>query len=366
MTDTFTKIISADSHVFEPLDIWEKAIGGRFGDITPKLHDEFDGRKGKFFFAGRQTLDITGIDKQQDRLGSRRHGFIPEERVEFQKNAGIDAEVMIATMMMIIMQSEDKEALKASAEVYNDWLIEFCSYDPKRLVGVGMVPTADVDWAIGELERTAKAGFKGMVINLIPPEGCPPYRSSVYDPLWARAEEMGIPVMLHSVTGRVPDPLHFHEEELKQEAPGYIVAVFDEIRGVLINDFIFGTILDRFPKMKLLAVEFEVSWLPHIMWRVEQIQTDFGPRLNLPKLKLPKASDYFTERMWHGVISDPYAKQTIPLIGADRIMWGSDYPHNIAIGLEAQKVLSTAFDTLPFADQEKIVWQTATEIYGLQ
>ena len=86
-------------------------------------------------------------------------GFLPEVRVQFQEEAGIRAEVLNPTRMLAILRNADVEVVQACAQVFNDWEAEFVSYDPKRLVGVSVIPMHDVDWAIKELQRTLDKGL---------------------------------------------------------------------------------------------------------------------------------------------------------------------------------------------------------------
>ena len=75
-------------------------------------------------------------------------------------------------------------------------------------------------------------------------------------------------MILHIITGQEIDPLvYFHDEEQYKQAPRAMFNVWNEIHGTLGNDFIFGGILDRFPKLKVLCGEYELSWLPHVMYR---------------------------------------------------------------------------------------------------
>ena len=363
MTVQSGRIISADSHVMEPLDLWTNALGDRFGDATPRLLDEHLGKPGNFFFTGRQVLKIGQTDYEAQKIGFQEAGYIPEVRVKFQEEAGVTAEVMNATFMLLIMQGRYTNVVRAAAAVFNDWLAEFCSHDRERLYGVAMIPMSDVDWAVDELERIARQGHRSAMINLIPPEGCPPYRDGIYDPFWARAEELDIAITLHIITGRVPDPLHLHSREEQAESPAMQVALMYEIMGVLANEFIFGRILDRFPRLKLVCSEFEISWIPPFMWRLDQMQHDFGYRLDLPTLEM-QASDYMRQRIWHGVIDDPFSADSVAKIGADRVMWGSDFPHVRSIGLDAESRLGDMFDALSAADADKVVHGNATEVFG--
>lgn len=365
MEKRFRRVISADSHVMEPPDIWWKAMGKKLGERTPRLIDEHLGQKGTYFYTGRQVLKFLDIDAEVTQKGLREAGFLPEVRVKFQEDAGVEAELLNATLMLLIMQGEHLDAVRASAQVFNDWVAEFASYNSKRLIGIGMIPMDDVSWAVQELQRITKKGLKGAIIHVVPPEGCPPYRDRAYDPFWAAAQEMGVPITLHIITGRVPDPFHFHTEKEQEEAPATMLALYYEAMGVLANEFIFGQILDRFPTLKLVCSEFEISWIPPFMFRLDQMQGAFAARLPfLPKLKL-SASAYMRTRIWHGMIDDPYGRESIRHIGADQVLWGSDFPHVRSIGLETQEYLAKTFDGIPLADQEKLVSGNVAKLYGL-
>jgi predicted TIM-barrel fold metal-dependent hydrolase len=142
------------------------------------------------------------------------------------------------------------------------------------------------------------------------------------------------------------------------------IALMYEVMGVLANEFIFGQILDRFPRLKLVCSEFEISWIPTFMWRLDQMQEDFGHRLDLPKLEM-KASDYMRKRIWHGVIDDPFGAEAISHIGAERVMWGSDFPHVRSIGLDAQTRLADMFKGLSDNDAKKITGDTVASVFGI-
>ena len=104
----FARVISADSHVMEPPDLWEKALGDRYADYTPRRIDEHLGKKGSFFFTGHQVLKYGRSDYEAQKIGFQEAGWKPEVRVRFQKEAGVDAELMNATYMLLIMQGRQR------------------------------------------------------------------------------------------------------------------------------------------------------------------------------------------------------------------------------------------------------------------
>jgi predicted TIM-barrel fold metal-dependent hydrolase len=291
-----------------------------------------------------------------------------EERIKFLDEAGIEAEVIYATLLSTIMHAanlpHNRDMVRAAVQVYNDWMAQFCSLNPDRLLGVGAATTDDPVWAARELERIRNKGLRGIMINIVSQVGCPPYRSEIYDPIWASAQDTDTPITLHIVTGRVRDAIHVHTKEENEDAPATLFDLFAEVKRPLANDFIFGGILDRFPRLKIVCSEFEVNWIPGFMWGLDQIQGAFASRMDLPKLEL-KASDYMRSRIWHGIVNDPFANHAIPYVGAKQVCWGSDFPHARSIGTNAQDFCADLFKEFPQADQEALVGGNIAEVYGL-
>jgi predicted TIM-barrel fold metal-dependent hydrolase len=103
------------------------------------------------------------------------------------------------------------------------------------------------------------------------------------------------------------------------------------------------------------------------MWNIDRLQDPygFGPRMHLRALQM-RASDYMKTRVYHGLIDDTYGPYMIPLIGADRVLWGSDFPHIRSIGLEAQEHVHKLFDALPHEAQEQVVGGNAEQVFHVE
>ena len=121
-TKNFDRVISADSHVMEPFDMWWNAIGHKYGDRTPRVLEEYQGEKRNFFYTGYQGGPISRINElnpvseaaafeaQEKGLGAV--GYDPAVRVKFQEEAGVSAEVMNSTRMLAILRNPDVEILQ--------------------------------------------------------------------------------------------------------------------------------------------------------------------------------------------------------------------------------------------------------------
>jgi predicted TIM-barrel fold metal-dependent hydrolase len=141
----------------------------------------------------------------------------------------VAAEVLNPTWGLWIPRISDPALRNACAEVYNDWILEYCSENLKRLLPIAMTPITDVDWAVGELQRVVKRGARGVMIGTNPVDAdTTPYRDTYYDRFWAAAEESGLPVTLHIVTGRVRDPFTYHGAKERQAVAGTFIEMFQE------------------------------------------------------------------------------------------------------------------------------------------
>ena len=360
-------LISADSHIREPNDLWWNAMGKTFGDRTPRVVDQRDGRPGKYFYNGIGNTKIGDIEGEFAEHFPELQGAAadPEIRIRFQEQANISAELLNPTQMSNIMPGSDGEMIRAAAAVLNDYLAEFISHDPKRLLANAMIPMHDVGWAIAEAVRVKKRGLNGIIINTVSPHGCPPYRDKIYDPFWATVEDLGMPITLHIITGRVLDPILYAEtEEERGAAPAQVLALFNEIETPLANDFIFGGIFDRFEGIDIVGGNSSCRWIPNFMWRMDQMQEGLGALLNLPKTKL-RASEYVKTRPITGSSTIPTAwrssKRSVPTA------WfgGTEISPTYARSARRPGQAWELFNGLPRADQEKIVGGTTARLYAV-
>lgn len=319
-------VISGDSHVLEGDDLWTKPLGAKYGDAVPRMVSEHGGVKSPFFFTGHEYVSIDevveGDAEMQEKL--LKAGTDPGFRLSLMDDDGVYGEVVNATWTLYAMRARDDNLVRDVCSVFNSWLAEYCSHSPKRLYGTSMIHMEDVDWACKELERTAKLGLKSCLINCDARAEWAPYQDKKYDPFWARCQELDHPVTLHIITGNEVDLFTLHGAD-RINVPRSTIGVFAEAGPVLANEFIFGGILDRFPKLKVVCSEFEVSWLPYWFFRVKQIQDDFGPAMSIPEIKKP--IEEYMSQIYHGLIDDPYLDKVLDVIDPKTIMWGSDFPH---------------------------------------
>ena len=116
-TRYFNSIISADSHVLEPYDLWWNAIGSQYGDRTPRVLDEHNGQKGSYFYSGNKGAPVSPIRDLSDTAhavaveardkGLEEGGYRPEVRIQFQEMAEIRAEVLNPTQILTVLRNPE-------------------------------------------------------------------------------------------------------------------------------------------------------------------------------------------------------------------------------------------------------------------
>ena len=206
-------VISADSHMFEPADLWVGRLDARFKDRAPRMEPN-EGKSGVSLVApGIRPFPISSLsaagrsgEALKQHFGSgyeaaRPSGWDPVERIKDQDVDGVCAEVLYTSLGMPLFGLKDAELQHHCFKVYNEWLAEFCSYNPKRLIGIAPISLNDIGQAVTELERCARLGLRGAMIWGFAPEGRP-YSSKEYEPFWAAAQDLGMPLSLHVVTGK--------------------------------------------------------------------------------------------------------------------------------------------------------------------
>jgi predicted TIM-barrel fold metal-dependent hydrolase len=183
----------------------------------------------------------------------------------------------------------------------------------------------------------------------------------MYDPFWAAAQELCMPISLHSITGAGP------ESRLVVKAPmdRYIrsTVLSHEVQRTF-TTLIFSGVLERFPQLKFVSAENEVGWLSFFLQKLDQAQEEYQYLYPSP-LKM-KPSDYFHRQCYATFIDDPVGVATRHFIGVENILWSSDYPHTVSTWPHSQEVVERHFQGVPEPEKRQIVRGNAMQLYGLE
>src|SRR5262249_50855935 len=159
------------------------------------------------------------------------------------------------------MRMDDHQARLAGIQAYNDWLLDdFSSADPRRLIGMCVIPNIGVEGAIAELKRVKKKGCKGVMIKTWPSGADVMTRDD--DPFWAACEAEGVPVSIHvRLGGLVSEKKRTEMSGASMSSLFWHGATHFTPMPDLMLQFIFGGTHDRFPGLRVCAAEVGVGWI---------------------------------------------------------------------------------------------------------
>jgi predicted TIM-barrel fold metal-dependent hydrolase len=368
------KLISADSHVNEPGDLWVERIDKSFRERAPRIVDSPPGqRPGAYLIlegmppihmaqgigAGKKPEELPEFFRSSTYKDVRPGGWDPGERLKDMDLDGVEAEVIYTTLGFRQFWLEDAAFQRACFQVYNDWLAEYCAYAPKRLIGLAMISLYDIDAAVRDLRRCAKQGLRGAMIWCSPPLDRR-YSAALYDPFWAEAQELRLPISLHSITGAGPESRLLVKEPIDRYLRSTVLS--HEVQRTF-TTLIFSGVLERFPRLSFVSAENEVGWLSFFLQKLDQAQDEYQYLYPSP-LKM-KPSDYFQRQCYATFIDDPVGVATRQFIGVDNIMWSSDYPHTVSTWPHSQEVVERDFQGVPESEKWQMVRDNAIQLYGL-
>jgi predicted TIM-barrel fold metal-dependent hydrolase len=223
-----------------------------------------------------------------------------------------------------------------------------------------MLPMQDPGAAIDELRRIDRAGtFRAAFVRPNPCNGRVLSDPS-YEPVWETAEALGLAIAIHegsSVTiptlgdDRPFNPLVLHTASHP----------FEQMMACA--QLIANGVLERHPGLRVVFLEAGATWAAFWPQRMDEQVHGFGGFC--PDMRL-KPSEYFARQCWISADVDESAlAAVVPVIGEERIVWGSDYPHHDATFPGAVTELRHSLEPLPSPVQERIIGANAKELYQL-
>jgi uncharacterized protein len=385
MANKTSRFISADDHIdlcWLPKDLWTARLPARLREHGPHV---VESERGAYWTWEGQSFSPHGYYTAAqgsgamwaiERGGVMREGELrpttAELRLTDMDRDGADASIMYGpTDPMAIA---DPELRRCCYEAYNDWLAEFCAAKPERLIGVAQLSMEDPVVARDELDRLAKRGGLRHV-NILASRANPPVYDEAWEPFWELAEDLAIPIGFHLAVlvkktrldaedRSATNPVIAVASRFAKEPPG--IQLLEPITGL-----IFAGVLDRHPGVKIVMAEAGLAWIPSMIqgldiWyqrtRDGRRLTGEGP-ISLPEL-LP--SEYFHRQIWISFVDDPLGVKMVgSVLDADKVMFGSDYPHPASTWPYSQKVINETMQDLSPDVRQKIVGDNARALFGI-
>jgi predicted TIM-barrel fold metal-dependent hydrolase len=362
-------MIDADGHVMEPAGMWERYIDPRYRHLAPRVRRGPDGRS-NFETTGRLSPRAECVSPaMREAFAARvreqlaeplRAGYDAASQVKAMDQGGIEVSYLYPTQGLYVASIDDLEAELAIAicRAYNDWIVDFCAYAPQRLRPVAMlVGLHDPGLAAGEAQRVADRGFAGVFVRPNPIRGRQ-LDDPAYEPLWTVCARRGLAVGVHEGVGahlpsagadRFRSFFACHTASHPMEQMLAMLAL------------IGGGVLERHPGLRVAFLEAGCGWVPYWLWRMDEHWEKTRGVAGEPPLSL-RPSDYFRRQCWVSCEPDePYIPQLVGLIGEDRLLFASDYPHPDHKWPETAEAMRAL--PLPERVKKKIVWDNPRALY---
>jgi predicted TIM-barrel fold metal-dependent hydrolase len=393
------ELISADCHVdlcWLPTDLFTT-------NATPELRDRMpyvtEGPQGPLWTtkrganlgvvngmgsAGRQY--VPGTIHRADRMAATglyddgRRGIRrltdPDLRVKDQDRDGVQAEVLYG-VLGASSRLNDPEAAVEVMRIYNEWLADFCAAQPGRFAGLASIPNNPIEAAIAEVERVAKrGGVRGL--DIANSSDLKPLWDPHWNPLWEAVNAAGLPLHFHTVGGYLPEHIRkimmIGSDPTRAsavDAPKVDLAVaraafatnitaFQINMANVLTSMIFSSVLERFPRIKLVLGESGIGWIPYVLWRMDAEWEDQFKDLSLT---MPP-SEYWKRQCWATYQTDPIGVKLLDELGADKVMWGSDFPHPDGVWPDSREYIERELGHLPTDVRRKVTCENAARLYG--
>ncbi len=357
------RLISADSHVNEPPDLWTARVPAGLRERAPRIERFEQGDAwvlegvadpitfGMNACAGLEPESMRGWVRFED---IRPGGHDPAARVDEMTRDGVDAEMLYPTprLAQAIVANPDPEYRAAMIPAYNDWLSEYVSYAPDRFGGLAMLPNWGAEAAVAEIDRVLdRPGMRGVVM------GCYPNGTLAIDPsddkVWGRLAEARVPLSIHVSLSLTMPAAH------TAALPGY-GRFFDAPNRMV--ELVFAGVFDRFPELAVVLAEVDFGWVPYAKEQIDNNYHRLDPGRDFGLAAPP--SEYIEAHFHYGFMTDTFGIQHRHHVGVDRILWASDYPHISADWPASWRTIQAAFSGVPAEERHQILAGNTQRLYG--
>jgi predicted TIM-barrel fold metal-dependent hydrolase len=365
------QLVSADGHINELPDLWTKDVPEHLADLVPRvvssetsgdmwiLAPKLPPRK-MGSSAAAKTDKSSGYKPTATYKEMRPGSFDPVARVEDMKLDGVQAEVLYPGQGRALDMFANEEVRLYCARRYNDWMAEFQAAAPQHLVGLAILPQLDDgDNALNELHRIAELGLRGAFLAL-GIDGMP-LSNPDFEPFWAAAAELQIPISFHIGNSRQHWVLN--QGDLGPGVREAMMSVLPMGVGDPLATLIFSGILDRYANLRIVLAECGIGWVPYFMQRMDAVAHKHGHNISGGMDRLP--SEVFRAQCFVTFQEDVVGLRLHDLIGEGSMMWASDYPHSETTWPDSQATVEREFKGINDETRARILSKNCVELYRL-
>jgi predicted TIM-barrel fold metal-dependent hydrolase len=370
-------IIDIDTHYTEPRDLWTSRAPQKLRDLAPRVAETKEGNEqwvvgdlvlGPPGFCvirkdGTKSYGVISLPRFEDMSVAATH---PAARLRYMDEFGLHTQILYPNILGFagnqMMKISDTELRNFCITGYNDAMADVQQAGQGRLYPQALVPFWDIELAVKELRRCHdKLGLTGFTMTDAPETWNLPYLNDPYwDPLWAEAQERGLPVNFHIGSGTIP-PLWPGLDDNRGIAAISTMLFMNNMR--CLTQLIFSGLLDRFPRLKFVSVESGIGWIPFMLEACEyQMDQNLIERGGL-KLR-PR--EYFRRQIYASYwFESENTPRVLEILGGDNVMFETDFPHPTCLYPNIREQVQASLGGLDRSLQRKVLYETAAKVYNL-
>ena len=391
------EFVDADGHLLEPPGAFIEFAPEEYRDTVWQVQADEEGTEWLVLEDMRMEAAVMalaaagGFDEEmrvKAHSGELRYSDLPsycwdaDARLDALDCDGVAHSVLYPTMLLTFQHLRTLDFAEMQCRVYNDWLSDLCARGRGRLHGVAILPHLDPQKAAAEIRRVAELPhIVGVHIRPNPAIDWKPLNHEVYDPIWAAASEVGLPIGFHPLSsndlpgavqglrlarlGTSEIPVQ-DQEDYGADNIYFAQAIGNPVDMMSAVTFMTaGGVLDRFPDLRVVFLEANGGWIVPWLERLDHHYRVFS--WDVPWLT-QEPSAIFRRQCWISFDVDESILEFTarsPVVGAERIVWASDFPHPDAKYPGTTDMLAETLSPLPLEDQRRIAGGNAAELYGL-
>ena len=264
---------------------------------------------------------------------------------------------------------QDRDALYPSLRAYNRWLLEDWGFGGDgRVFGTPLLSLADPSESVREIDRLLADGAKSVLVTAGPVDGKSP-ADPFFDPIWARLDEARLPVIFHigatdfsrlyaTPWGETPNPPSHRHSALQMYLGIGPRPVADTLAAL-----IFHNLFGRFPHLRFVSIENGSSWVAPLLKQLDSIARMDNQDMWRFGKPAARPSEVFREHVFVTPYHEDDVVSLAGLLGADRVLAGSDFPHPEGLAEPATFVDCVA--TLPDTDVRRIMRDNGAALLGI-
>lgn len=356
---TGTEVFSADDHISLAEDIFFQRFPESMRDRAPRVMNVDGGWvlgvDGKPILV-REFIEVL---TQYDPVPGSHTGDV-EARLAALDSEGIARELAFPNSVLALFGWPDREVRELCFRVYNEHIADVQERSRGRIMGVGLINWWDPQGTRRTLEELKELGLTTFLLPLHPgkDEDKRPidYASSAMDPVWEAIEEAEVPISHH--IGETPPAT---PNQFNPVAAGMLqsVAPFRDAFG----KYVFGGVLDRHPGLRIGWFEGGINWVPSTIQDAQHIAASFRHLANLEVQHDPQ--HYWDTHMVASFMVDPLGLDLIDRIGADKVLWSTDFPHNESTYGYSNESLGAVVDAVGSETAAAIVSDNVKRFLGI-